>query len=35
MEKQNKKVIIFWDEDTQRDFMNKDGALYVPDAEKI
>jgi nicotinamidase/pyrazinamidase len=35
MKKQNKKVIIFWDEDTQRDFMDKDGALYVPNSEKI
>src|SRR3989344_4924987 len=26
---------IFWDVDTQNDFMHKDGALYVPDAELI
>lgn len=26
---------IFYDIDTQNDFMNKDGALYVPDAELI
>ncbi|MFH1308198.1 MAG: isochorismatase family cysteine hydrolase [archaeon] len=26
---------IFYDVDTQNDFMNKDGALYVPDAELI
>lgn len=27
--------IIFWDEDTQRDFMEPDGKLYVPGAEHI
>lgn len=26
---------VFWDVDTQYDFMNKEGALYVPDAELI
>lgn len=26
---------IFYDVDTQNDFMNKDGALYVPGAEEI
>jgi len=26
---------IFFDVDTQNDFMNKDGALYVPDAESL
>ena len=26
---------IFYDIDTQNDFMNKDGALYVPDAELL
>lgn len=26
---------IFYDVDTQKDFMNQDGALYVPDAELI
>ena len=26
---------IFYDVDTQNDFMNSDGALYVPDAELI
>lgn len=30
-----KKLKIFYDIDTQNDFMNKDGALYVPDAELI
>ena len=29
------KMKIFYDVDTQNDFMNKDGALYVPDAESI
>lgn len=29
------KMRIFYDVDTQNDFMNKDGALYVPDAELI
>ena len=27
--------IIFWDVDTQYDFMRADGKLYVPDAEQI
>lgn len=27
--------IIFWDVDTQHDFMRADGKLYVPDAEQI
>lgn len=27
--------IIFWDVDTQRDFMESDGSLYVPGAENI
>jgi len=27
--------IIFWDVDTQYDFMKADGKLYVPDAEQI
>lgn len=27
--------IIFWDVDTQYDFMKADGKLYVPDAEEI
>ena len=26
---------IFFNIDTQKDFMNKDGALYVPNAESI
>jgi nicotinamidase/pyrazinamidase len=30
-----KKNTIFWDVDTQYDFMMPDGALYVPAAEKI
>ncbi|MBI2652367.1 isochorismatase family protein [Candidatus Woesearchaeota archaeon] len=29
------KKTIFFDVDTQYDFMHKDGKLYVPDAEKI
>ena len=29
------KNTIFFDVDTQNDFMHKDGKLYVPDAEKI
>jgi nicotinamidase/pyrazinamidase len=28
-------TLVFWDVDTQNDFMNADGALYVPDAEGI
>ena len=27
--------VIFWDVDTQHDFMHADGKLYVPDAERI
>lgn len=27
--------IIFWDVDTQHDFMKADGKLYVPDAEQL
>ncbi|MBI2614538.1 MAG: hypothetical protein HYW52_02435, partial [Gemmatimonadetes bacterium] len=27
--------LIFWDVDTQYDFMRADGKLYVPDAERI
>ncbi len=27
--------VIFWNTDTQKDFMNKDGALYVEGAESI
>lgn len=27
--------VIFWDVDTQHDFMKADGRLYVPDAEHI
>src|SRR6266568_2383952 len=27
--------VIFWDVDTQHDFMHADGKLYVPDAEHI
>jgi nicotinamidase/pyrazinamidase len=27
--------MVFWDVDTQRDFMDADGKLYVPDAESI
>ena len=29
------KKVIFWDVDTQRDFMNPNGKLYVPDADQI
>ena len=29
------KNYLFWDVDTQKDFMNENGALYVPDAEII
>ncbi|MHC4622247.1 MAG: cysteine hydrolase family protein [Planctomycetota bacterium] len=29
------KKVIFWDVDTQFDFMNPQGKLYVPDAEKM
>ncbi len=28
-------AVIFWDVDTQHDFMKADGKLYVPDAEAI
>src|SRR6058998_3950402 len=27
--------VIFWDVDTQYDFMRADGKLYVPDAEQL
>ena len=27
--------VVFWDVDTQVDFMHADGKLYVPDAEQI
>ncbi len=27
--------VVFWDVDTQHDFMKADGKLYVPDAESI
>jgi nicotinamidase/pyrazinamidase len=30
-----KKAVIFWDVDTQHDFMDPDGKLYVPGAEQI
>lgn len=30
-----KRPLIFWDVDTQHDFMDVDGKLYVPDAESI
>lgn len=29
------ETVIFWDVDTQSDFMHADGKLYVPDAEHI
>ena len=30
-----KKAVIFWDVDTQRDFMDPGGKLYIPGAERI
>ena len=30
-----KRPVIFWDVDTQHDFMDADGAMYVPNAELI
>ena len=27
--------VMFWDVDTQYDFMHADGKLYVPDSEQI
>lgn len=30
-----KKPVVFWDVDTQHDFMDPDGKLYVPGAEEI
>lgn len=30
-----KKKILFWNTDTQKDFMKKNGKLYVQDAEEI
>ena len=30
-----KMNVVFWNTDTQKDFMNPDGALYIRDAEKI
>jgi nicotinamidase/pyrazinamidase len=30
-----KRPVIFWDVDTQHDFMDPEGKLYVPGAEKI
>lgn len=30
-----KQALIFWNVDTQHDFMDHDGKLYVPDAELI
>src|SRR3989475_13053269 len=27
--------VIFWDVDTQYDFMHADGKLYVPEAERV
>ena len=30
-----RRDVIFWDVDTQADFMHADGKLYVPDAEAI
>jgi len=29
------QAVVFWDVDTQVDFMHADGKLYVPDAEAI
>lgn len=33
--KLRKKEVVFWDVDTQKDFMDKAGKLYVPGAEDI
>lgn len=30
-----RKEVIFWDVDTQRDFLSAEGRLYVPDAAKV
>jgi nicotinamidase/pyrazinamidase len=30
-----KRPVIFWDVDTQHDFMDADGSMYVPNAELI
>ncbi|MDQ6886730.1 MAG: isochorismatase family protein [Gemmatimonadota bacterium] len=30
-----KRPVVFWDVDTQHDFMDASGKLYVPDAEEI
>jgi nicotinamidase/pyrazinamidase len=30
-----RRAVIFWDVDTQHDFMDADGKLYVPGAERI
>jgi len=30
-----KRPVVFWDVDTQRDFMDANGKLYVPGAEEI
>ena len=32
---ENQTTLLFWNVDTQYDFMNPDGALYVPGAETI
>lgn len=32
---QNRPAILFWDVDTQNDFVRRDGALAVPGAEEI
>jgi len=30
-----RRDVVFWDVDTQADFMHPDGKLYVPDAESV